>query len=412
MLIASPDLVALVRSQISLLTQSLGAGSSVMYLAEELTPGVPPNLFEVAAYPEDADRRLSFDLGLAQGLDRGLDRGFEQGPNQSFPRGIDSPLALPPSDRQSLTKSSRLVIPLIFEQQILGFLMTGRDDRQWTETEQSQIQQVANTLAIACGIERRSQWQEMQQQNFIASLLHQLRNPLTAIRTFSQLIRRKLLPDDPNQTFVTGILRETIHLQELLQSAEPNNAMLEEASSNASPLLLTGAMELLPLDLGELIEPLISSAAAIATERRLKFSTKIPKYLPLVLANRNALREVVANLLDNALKYTPAPGEVNLEIQVQAIHLEIQLSDTGCGIPASDLDHLFKRHFRGRQAEGKIGGTGLGLAIAKDLIDKMQGEIKVSSKLNRGSTFIIKLRISPPAQIEPTVPKMLGTEKC
>jgi signal transduction histidine kinase len=375
MLIASPDLVALARSQITLLTQSLGAGSSVMYLAEELAAGLPLNLVEVAAFPEDAPSRLNQDFSLA----------------------------LPASDRQAITKSSRLVIPLLYEQQILGFLMTGREDREWTELEQLQIQQVANTLAIACGIERRCQWlemsyhtQQMQQQSFIASLLHQLRNPLTAIRTFSQLIRRRLLSDDPNQSFVTGILRETIHLQELLQTAEPTENFTPLLKPSQSPLLLTGAMELSPIDLENLLEPLISTTSAIAADRNLQFHSQIPNQLPPILANRHALREVIANLLDNALKYTPAPGQIKLIVQIQPEILAIQVTDTGYGIPPQDLNNLFQRHFRGRQAEGTITGTGLGLAIAKDLVEKMQGEILVTSKVNQGTTFTLELKIFDP----------------
>ncbi len=346
-----------------------------MYLAEELPAGAPPNLIEVAAFPENAPNRLSQDY----------------------------PLALPSSDRQALTKSSRLVIPLLYEQQILGFLMTGRDDREWTELEQSQIQQVANTLAIACGIERRSQWlemsyhtQQMQQQSFIASLLHQLRNPLTAIRTFTQLIRRRLISDDPNQSFVTGILRETIHLQELLQTAEPNEFNITLLEAAQSPLLLTGAMELSPIDLNDLLEPLISSTSAIAADRDLLFQTQVPTDLPPVSANRHALREVIVNLLDNALKYTPSPGVVKLTIQIQPEILEIQVRDTGCGIPTQDLTNLFQRHFRGIQAGGKIAGTGLGLAIAQDLVEKMQGKILVTSKVNQGSTFTLQLKLFDP----------------
>ncbi|MDX1976836.1 MAG: GAF domain-containing sensor histidine kinase [Pseudanabaenaceae cyanobacterium bins.68] len=367
MLTASADLVALARSQITLLNQSLGAGSSAMYLTQELNSDTAPNLIEVVSFPENSSVSLDYTL------------------------------ALPPSDRQALVRSGRLVIPLLYDQQILGFLITARPDREWNETEQSQIQQVANTLAIACGIELRHQWlemayraQQLQQQSFIASLLHQLRNPLTAIRTFSQLIRRRLRPDDPNQTLVTGILRETSHLQELLQTAD------QPQLGSGSPLLLTGSLELSAIDLNQFLEPLLASAQAIAQAHHLQLITHLPPHLPPVWANHQALREIITNLLDNAIKYTPAPGTITLTATAHPPTLDLQVQDSGCGIPAQDLDQIFQRHYRGQQAGSQIQGNGLGLAIVKDLSEQIHAQIQVTSLPHQGSTFTLQLQLAPP----------------
>jgi GAF domain-containing protein len=166
----SPDLVDLARSQVVILTQTLGAVSSAMYVAEEISGDrTTPNLIEVFSYPDG--------------------HTYSEYPFQN-------PLLMLPSsiqDRSSaIVQQGIIVIPLIYQDGILGFLMTGRDDRDWTDQEQTQIQQVANTLAIACALDRRSQWMRegmreiqrdsyLNQQDFIASLLHQLRNPLTAL---------------------------------------------------------------------------------------------------------------------------------------------------------------------------------------------------------------------------------------
>ena len=125
MIIASPDLVALARSQIILLTQSLGAVASAIYITENVAEGRSPNLVEVATFP---------DVGA-----------------------ISLPEAFPMMTMGSggLVRQRRFILPLIYEDTILGFLMTGRDDRDWYDYEQSQIQQVANTLAIACALEDR-----------------------------------------------------------------------------------------------------------------------------------------------------------------------------------------------------------------------------------------------------------------
>jgi signal transduction histidine kinase len=132
------------------------------------------------------------------------------------------------------------------------------------------------------------------------------------------------------------------------------------------------------------LEPLLVSAKAIAQERNLELQAEIPTDLPLVQGNAKALREVLSNLIDNALKYTPAGGKIDIRVgekrrTPQGEALAIAISDTGPGIPPQDLEHLFERHYRGVQASTAIPGSGLGLAIAKELIEQMHGEIQVFS---------------------------------
>jgi signal transduction histidine kinase len=142
----------------------------------------------------------------------------------------------------------------------------------------------------------------------------------------------------------------------------------------------------------EILEPLINSGTAIAQERHLEFVVHIPDELPLILGNAAALREALGNLLDNAMKYTVARGQVALNVEVDRNYATVNIRDTGVGIPVEDLPHLFERNFRGKQAGGEIAGTGLGLAIALDLVQKMQGEILVSSEEQQGSTFSVRLK--------------------
>jgi signal transduction histidine kinase len=372
MLTASPDLTDLARSQIVLLTQALGAVSGVMYITEEIGNRTP-HLIEVVAYPDDAAEQLNASPLLL-------------------------PSALGASESSALVKPGRIVLPLIYQDTIMGFLMTGREDREWSEQEQLQIQQVANTLAIACALDRRCQWLEEQQRqtyeqqaNFLSSLLHQLRNPLTAMRTFAQLLMRRILPEDPNQKFVQSLLSEARHMQELLAEVDGfRPAPILEASPDRL-LLPSAKFNLSAVDLMEILEPLINSGTAIAQERHLEFVVNIPDELPLILGNAAALREALGNLLDNAMKYTVAHGQVELNVEVDRNYATVNIRDTGVGIPVEDLPHLFERNFRGRQAGGEIAGTGLGLEIALDLVQKMQGEILVSSQEQQGSTFSVRL---------------------
>lgn len=369
MLNVSSDLVALAQSQVVLLNQTLGAASSAMYVAEDIGGDRPPNLIEVVTYPDQA-------------------YPFHQ-------------LLLPsvPEVQSAIIQQGRIVVPLIYQDGIMGFLMTGRDDREWTDQEQVQIQQVANTLAIACALDRRSEWwheriraiQEaayLQHQDFIASLFHQLRNPLTAIRTFGQLLRRRILPEDANHQFVEGIMRETRHIQDLLSEGDT----LKPAQLDPStPMLLPPVLAEVNLSL--ILEQMVSRTQAIATARGLEFYNNLPPQLPPVWGNALALKEIFGNIFDNAIKYTPS-GAVLVNAQIDGDYLQIQIGDTGVGIAKTDLEHIFERRFRGSQTDGKIDGTGLGLAIAQDLVEKMQGKISVRSELNVGTTFTVALKLA------------------
>jgi len=299
----------------------------------------------------------------------------------------------------------------------MGLLVTGREDRPWNEREKATIERIARTLTIAYIMDRRRAWFEQQltqqprlqaqQRDRLDDLLHQFRNPLTAIRTFGKLLLKRLRPGDKNHEVAASIVRESDRLQELLQQFDACLDMNEgdiapltlaaapvaEASqAPASNSLLPGiALTLESFSITAVLEPLLVSAKAIAQERHLKLQSQIPTDLPLVQGNAKALREVLSNLIDNALKYTPSGGEIDIQVgekrrTPQGELIAIAISDTGPGIPSQDLEHLFERHYRGVQASSAIPGTGLGLAIAKELIEQMHGEIKVFSPAQPGWT--------------------------
>jgi signal transduction histidine kinase len=354
----------------------LGAVVSAIYITENVADGMPPNLIEVAVFPEEGAIAL---------------------PEAWLPESLPM-LAM---GSGGLVRQRRFVLPLIYEDAILGFLMTGRDDRDWQEYEQSQIQQIANTLAIACALDRRNQWlvanqkrHYEEQSNFLASLLHQLRNPLTAIRTFGQLLSRRIVAEDPNQKFVVGILRETQHIQDLLSEADRPAPLLLPQAESQKALLPAATLDLAPVELSGILDAIANFGSAIALERNIQFLSNIPSHLPKVSGNESALREAIGNLVENALKYTPERGYVLLGADVKPDTVYIYVQDTGVGIPEADLPRLFERNFRGRQADGDISGTGLGLAIANELLQQMEGSIHVISQVGKGSTFAVTLKRS------------------
>ncbi len=424
---ASSEFVALCKSQVAVLNQGLGAALSAVYLTEELVEGAPTKLIPVVVYPEATEFReedntdlvLPEEIGKIDTIPKLLGGGSRLLP-QTSDNDPEEDSRSPNWTESVLRQQCQVVLPLIHEGVVMGLLVTIRDDRPWNEREKATIERIARTLAIAYIMDQRRVWVEQQltqqahiqaqQHDRLDDVLHQFRNPLTAVRTFGKLLVKRLLPGDKNREAASSIVRESDRLQELLQEFDACLDMnqgnigpltLQAASvaepfpqptTNSQPELTSGGLPLLPgkalilesFSVAAVLEPLLLSAMAIAQERNLELQAQIATDLPQVQGNMKALREVLSNLIDNALKYTPSGGKVNIRVgekrqTAQGEMIGIAISDTGPGIPSQDLEHLFERHYRGVQAATAIPGSGLGLAIAKELTEQMHGEIEVFS---------------------------------
>jgi signal transduction histidine kinase len=444
----SSEFIALCRAQLRLLAEGLGASLSVVYMTEELAEGGESKLLPLVVYPENEvvwAEIMPMPLATAVGTDhRSSGLPFNQLPRQLTSDEVTSDKITGGEDLQVSTlapleppergaddvqgKRHQILLPLVSDGTILGLLVTTRELEPWNSVEQTEIQQVAQTIALAGILDRRQQWLalelkqqqrlQIQQQDMLHNLLHQLRNPLTAIRTFGKLLIKRLQPEDPHRGFAISIVRESDRLQELLIHLEGTidipiitestidsdqlPSLLPgqpEVQSSANLLLPDAAFRIESCQLNDVIDPLIISAEAIAQDRDLSFHTHIPPNLPLVQAHPAALREVLSNLIDNALKYTPAGGEVDIDVELAGrddAQIQICIRDTGMGIPPQDLAKLFTRHYRGVQSAGSIAGTGLGLAIAKELVTHMHGKIEVTSPPpgeSKGTEFMLWLQL-------------------
>ncbi|MBE9194144.1 GAF domain-containing sensor histidine kinase [Synechocystis sp. LEGE 06083] len=417
----SAGLIALCQSQVRLLQQGLQVDWCGVYLNQEETEqGLVPLV--VSHSPTVAESQSYGLISLPQG---------EASPPTddlslpAVPVGVGqlsrrSRLEPPPFDADK-----RLVLPLVYGEEMVGLLVIHRSQGQWHGEEMVQLEAIAKSLAVACLLDQqqdwyRQAWEEQNQQyqwerQHWADLLHQLRNPLTALKTFSKLLLKRWQGDDKSQQVVEGIVRQGEHLQELLQSFEasqhqgPETVPLLPSDPAATIQVLPPAdhdetMPLASFSLTEVLPPILLAHQAIAAERNITLTAQIALIDALVIANRLALREVVNNLLDNAIKYTPNGGrvEVNLALETGRSSgtdwVTLAIADTGYGIPQEDQERIFERNYRGTQAQGPIGGTGLGLAIVADLVAQMGGKITVTSpnglSANRnrpGSTFTLWL---------------------
>jgi two-component system sensor histidine kinase BaeS len=152
-------------------------------------------------------------------------------------------------------------------------------------------------------------------------------------------------------------------------------------------------------DLVELVRGVLSSFQAQAGERSIELSLVLPpKELPPVEVDSGRIRQVLSNLLSNALRHVPQRGQVRVAVQqISAKRIQVRVSDNGPGISPKDLRHVFDRFYRGDRARTREGGgAGLGLAIAKQWVEAHGGSIGVESAVDRGATFSFTLPVSKP----------------
>jgi signal transduction histidine kinase len=412
---ASSDFIALCQEQVSLLTQGLGSSSSVVYLTQELAdhPNGEGLLIPVLVYPEGS--RLDYSGDLANLSDSGYVLPDQEqkllapklGSIPSSPHFADDHTTSLNLEDKYPFGQYQIVLPLVYEGLMLGLLLTAREDRPWNPVEEKEIHRIATTLAIACILDQRQVWLQHQLQqekalqkeqgDLLDNLLHQFRNPLTAIRTFGKLLLKRLRSNDTNREVAINIINQSDRLQDLLQKFDQvldlksrdtkampilGSALTVEASpQKTTPLLLPGTgEEPTSCYLKNILVPILASAQVLAQEKTVQLLVDIPNHLPPVKANTKALTEVFSNIIDNAIKYTPVGGKISIQsLQKNTDFQGIAISDTGPGIPKEDLERLGERHYRGVQANTDIPGTGLGMAIAKQLIAQMQGEIEVFS---------------------------------
>lgn len=220
-------------------------------------------------------------------------------------------------------------------------------------------------------------------RDFVANASHELRTPLTAIRGFAETLKAGALNDPESAArFVDVILRHTLRLQALVND-------LVALSRAESP---EQEYELAPVDLAAAVRDVLQGLAAQAAKRTLDVQTDPLEGLPEVIANPRALDQVLINLVDNAIKYTPDGGRITMRADVGPDTVALEIENSGPGIPADQLERIFERFYRvdaGRSRE--MGGTGLGLSIVRHLVARMGGEIQAQSEPGKWTRFRLTL---------------------
>lgn len=218
----------------------------------------------------------------------------------------------------------------------------------------------------------------------VHTVSHDLRSPLTSVIGYTELISRAGSLNDSQQEFLKRIQESVEHINTLI------NDLLELGSIEAG---LDTRREWVQLDV--LLLYSLDMLQGQVKSKRIKVQTDIADSLPALQANPVRLRQVLDNVVGNAIKYSNKNGEVNISIKAEGGQVILQVSDNGPGIPARDQAHIFDKFYRGKNMD-KQQGSGLGLAIVKSIVDAHNGRIWVESTLGQGSSFFIVLPVNKP----------------
>jgi len=218
----------------------------------------------------------------------------------------------------------------------------------------------------------------------VHTVSHDLRSPLTSVIGYTELIARAGALNDSQKDFLKRIQESVQHITTLI------NDLLELGSIEAG---LDTRREWVQLD--GLLRYTLDMLAGQIKSKHIKVQTDISESLPVLRANPIRLRQVLDNVVGNAIKYSNRDGEVTISIHSEGDQIILQVTDDGPGIPIPDQAHIFDKFYRGRNMD-KQEGSGLGLAIVKSIVDAHQGRIWVESNLGQGSTFFIVLPVNSP----------------
>ncbi|OLE66235.1 MAG: hypothetical protein AUG03_00860, partial [Acidobacteria bacterium 13_1_20CM_2_68_14] len=224
---------------------------------------------------------------------------------------------------------------------------------------------------------------ERVRREFVANVSHELRTPLTAIKGYAETLRDGGLRDPETAAeFVRVIHRH----------AERLRALIEDLLDLAAVEQGEARIDLAPVALRDVATQAEAVARPAAAGKRHTLTLDVPGDLPRVLADRDRLGQVLINLLDNAVKFTPEGGRIEVSARPSSGRVVLSVKDNGVGIPPEDIGRIFERFYRvGRSRDRREGGTGLGLAIAKHLTQAMGGTIEVESRPGSGTTFRVSL---------------------
>ncbi len=294
------------------------------------------------------------------------------------------PAAQPPTDRRQLLNDQKL-LSTIGRMVAIALYRTGV-----RETLEQRVAERTRELA-----EANARLTELDQlkSKFIADVSHELRTPAANLKMYLKLLTDGK-PEKRDQYLIT-LKEQATRLTDLIEDILDLSRLENEERSIVAE----------SIDLNALTQDIVISQQANAESKGLSLQFEPASDLPRVYGHPNRLVQVVTNLVNNAINYTQ-DGEVQLHTYYDELHSAVGLvvQDTGLGIAAEDLPHIFQRFYRGQHVgQSNLPGTGLGLGIVKEIVAQHGGAIEVESQIGQGSTFRVWLPLKPPAGASPDI---------
>jgi signal transduction histidine kinase len=287
---------------------------------------------------------------------------------------------------------SLLAVRLSLQERHIGVLeaINKREGERFDEEDVETLATLASQAAVAIENVRlvgalREAYDELGKldqlkSDFISVASHELRTPLSLILLYAGMLQERV--DESAEPQVNAVLRAAMRLKQIIETML-NLRYLE-----------TGEMELLParIDLRKLLQEACRDYSDLAHAKALVMETSLPDHDVQIVADKQKLRVVLDNLISNAVKFTPQGGRVRLSLRTSEQEVEIEVADTGIGIPTEELERVFDRFY---QVEDHMtrrhGGMGLGLSVVKGLVELHGGRVWGESDPERGSRFIVVL---------------------
>jgi len=281
---------------------------------------------------------------------------------------------------------SMISAPLLVRGRAIGVLrLYSADPRRWGQEEETFLMAIASQGAVAienASAYRRLEELEAAKSRFVFQVAHELKSPVAAVRQMLSLIE-------------SGIVSDPAEHRRLVARCQVRSADLQ---ATIDDLLALGSLKrrlpeanVRPVALSDVLVPVEERVAPSVGEKRLDLSIRCEAGGPVVSMDPDDLRKLLGNLLENAVKYTPAGGAVRLLAERRGDRVFVECSDTGIGIPADALPRLFDEFYRAPNARESHPGTGLGLSLVKRIVDLYHGEVRVDSEIGRGTTFTVIL---------------------
>lgn len=245
-------------------------------------------------------------------------------------------------------------------------------------------QQSGGVVILLSDITERKKLEDMRTE-FVANVSHELRTPLTSIRGFLE-------------TLLNGTIEDTVttrHFLEIMSKETERLTRLIDDLLNLSKIEERRVVHRWQqIQLTDTINRVVTMFRSQAGDKNLDVITDIPPKLPFIQGDPDMLAQVLINLVDNAIKYTPAGGQIIIRARVAEENVKVEVEDTGIGIPPENLPRIFERFYRVDKARSReLGGIGVGLAIVKHVIRAHGGKVGVESTAGKGSTFTFTLPV-------------------